>query len=24
MPLIIASNGDKLFRFVNIDDFERP
>jgi len=24
MLLIIRSTGDRLFRFINIDDFERP
>jgi len=24
MLLIIASTGDRLFRFINIDDLERP
>jgi len=24
MLLIITSTGDRLFRFINIDDFEQP
>jgi len=24
MPLMITSTGDRLFRFINIDDLERP